>query len=109
MMTNSGINKVFLVGNIGKDGRLHDYKQQQFLHFTLITDESFKKSGEKLTHTECHNIKIPASLVDPVVDSFNKGRLIYIEGKIQTQSSIDDAGVKRYKTEVCVYQYRFLN
>jgi single-strand DNA-binding protein len=108
-MVNSGINKVVLLGNIYKNGRLHDYKQQKFFHFTLVTDESFKKRGETLTNSEFHNIKIPVFLVEAEIENFNKGRLIYIEGKIQTNSFIDNSGVKRYKTEVWVHQYKFLN
>lgn len=110
MLTNSGINKVFLVGNIGKEPRLHNFQdQQEVLCFPLITTEVIKKNGEDFDLTEWHNIKIPKAVATATDLQLQKGHLLYLEGKIQTRSFYDEEQVKKYKLEIIVIKFQVLN
>ncbi|MGI4750620.1 MAG: single-stranded DNA-binding protein [Janthinobacterium lividum] len=110
MFTNSGINKVFLVGNIGKDPRLHNFQdQQEVLCFPLITNEIIKKNGEDFELTEWHNVKIPKAVAVINTQELKKGDLLYIEGKIQTRSFYDEEQVKKYKLEIIAVKFQVLS
>ena len=110
MFTNSGINKVFLVGSIGKEPTLHNFQDQQdVLCFPLITKEVIKKSGEDFELTEWHNIKIPKEVAATYCLSLLKDQLLYIEGKIQTRSFYDEQQVKKYKLEIITTKFQVLN
>jgi single-strand DNA-binding protein len=99
MLNNSGVNKVLLVGYIGKQPRRHTFNDMQMLCFPLVTQEFIKKNGERTEHLEWHQIKVPIN--SPGVDyNIIKGNLIYLQGKIQTQQFVDEQGIKRYKTEI---------
>lgn len=110
MFTNSGINKVFLVGSIGKDPRLHNFQdQQEVLCFPLITTEVIKKNGEDFELTEWHNLKISKPIAATCSQGLQKGDLLYIEGKIQTRSFFDEEQVKKYKLEIIVIKFQVLS
>ncbi|RYE35735.1 MAG: single-stranded DNA-binding protein [Sphingobacteriaceae bacterium] len=109
MFTNSGINKVFLVGNIGKEPRLHNFQdQQEVLCFPLVTNETIKKNGEDFELTEWHNLKISKAVAATTNQQLKKGDLLYIEGKIQTRSFYDEEQVKKYKLEIIVIKFQVL-
>jgi len=100
-MANS-VNKVILVGRLGKDPEVK-YTQTgvPVARFTLATDESWKdQSGEKQQRTEWHNIVAWRKLAEICGQYLNKGKLVYIEGRLQTRSWEDKEGNKRYTTEV---------
>lgn len=100
-MSNS-VNKVILVGRLGKDPELK-YTQggTPVVKFSLATDETWKdQSGEKQTRTEWHNIVAWRKLAEICGQYLNKGKLVYIEGKLQTRSWDDKEGNKRYTTEI---------
>ncbi len=100
-MSNS-VNKVILVGRLGKDPELK-YTQggTPVAKFSLATDETWKdQSGERQTRTEWHNIVAWRKLAEICGQYLNKGKLIYIEGKLQTRSWDDKEGNKRYTTEI---------
>lgn len=107
MLTNSGINKVFLVGHIGKEPRWHSVNDMQMLCFPIVTHEYIKKNGETIEHAEWHQIKIPATCADSSL-SFTKGQLVYVQGKIQTRKLVDEQQIKRYKTEIIAHQVQLL-
>lgn len=111
MFTNSGINKVFLVGNIGKEPQLYNFNgQPDVLCFPLITIEVIKKNGEDFKLTEWHNIKVPKEVAVTTGQQLQKGHLLYIEGKIQTHSYFDDGDqTKKYKLEIIVVKFQVLN
>lgn len=110
MFTNSGINKVFLVGNIGKNPSLHNFQdQQEVLCFPLITTEIIKKNGEDFELTEWHNMKMPKLIAAAGSQTLQKGDLLYIEGKIQTRSFYDEEQVKKYILEIIVIKFQVLN
>ena len=100
-MANS-VNKVILVGRLGKDPELK-YTQggTPVSKFSLATDETWKdQSGEKQQRTEWHNVVAWRKLAEICGQYLNKGKLVYIEGKLQTRSWDDKEGHKRYSTEV---------
>jgi single-strand DNA-binding protein len=98
----SSVNKVILVGRLGKDPELK-YTQggTPVAKFSIATDETWKdQSGEKQQRTEWHNIVAWRKLAEICGQYLNKGKLVYIEGKLQTRSWDDKEGHKRYTTEV---------
>ena len=105
----SGINKVILVGHLGKD------PEQRYLEggvsvvsFPLATSESFNKDGRKIEQTEWHNIVMWRGLADVAAKFLQKGKLVYIEGKLRTRSFEDKDGIKRYTTEVVAENFTLL-
>jgi single-strand DNA-binding protein len=96
-----GINKVILVGNVGKDPVIQYVKEDlPVARFTLATSETFRdKNGEKTTNTEWHNIVAWRNTAKIVEQYIKKGSQLYIEGKITTRS-YDKDGVTKYITEI---------
>lgn len=103
------VNKVILVGNVGRDPEVRyldggqQGQQTKVATFTLATSERYKdRSGELRENTEWHNIvawRQPADVCERFV---KKGTQLYIEGKLRTRSYNDANGVKKYTTEVVV-------
>ena len=97
----SGINKVVLVGHLGKDP---EYRQLAdnvpVVSFPLATSEIVNKDGKKVELTEWHNIVLWRGLADVAVNLLEKGKLIYLEGKIRTRSFKDKQGIDKYTTEI---------
>jgi len=97
-----GINKVILVGNVGKDPEVrHLDSGVAVASFSLATSETYKnKDGQKVTNTEWHNIVLWRGLAEIAEKYVKKGNPLYIEGKIRTRSWDDKDGNKRYTTEI---------
>ena len=97
----AGINKVILVGHLGKDPEVRTIESGvKVARFSLATTEVYKdKNGERKEITEWHNIVCWRNWADIAEQYLNKGKLIYIEGKLRTRSW-EDNGVKRYATEI---------
>lgn len=109
MFTNSGINKVFLLGTIGKEPRLHNFEdQREVLCFPLVTTEVIKKNNENIDLIEWHNIKIPKEVAVANLQ-LQKGQMLYIEGKIQTRSFYDEEQIKKYKLEIIATKFQVVN
>lgn len=98
----AGVNKVILVGNLGKDPEVrHLDTGKAVANFSLATSETYKnKAGEKVTNTEWHNIVLWTPLAEIAERFLKKGNQVYIEGKLTTRSWDDQEGNKRYTTEV---------
>lgn len=98
----SGVNKVILIGNLGKDPEVRTLDNgSKVANFSLATSESYKnKEGQKVTETEWHNIVLWRKLADIAELFLNKGSKVYIEGKIKTRAWDDKDGNKRYTTEI---------
>tara|TARA_Y100000589_G_scaffold61466_1_gene52589 strand:- start:6440 stop:6847 length:408 start_codon:yes stop_codon:yes gene_type:complete len=98
----SGVNKVILLGNLGKDPEVRRLDDGRGVaNFSLATSETYKnKSGEKVTNTEWHNIVLWSPLADIAENYLKKGSQVYIEGKISNRSYEDKDGVKKYISEV---------
>lgn len=96
------VNKVILVGNVGKDPEVrHLDSGVAVANFPLATSESYvAKNGDKVTTTEWHNIVLWRGLADVAEKYVTKGRQLYIEGRIRTRSYDDKDGNKRYITEI---------
>jgi single-strand DNA-binding protein len=91
----SGINKVILVGHLGKDPEVrHLEGGVAVASFPLATSETFNKDGRKVEQTEWHNIVMWRGLADVAAKYLQKGKLVYIEGKLRTRSFEDKEGLK---------------
>lgn len=98
----SGVNKVILVGRLGKDPEVrHLENGATVANFSLATSETYKdrQTGERREQTEWHNVVLWRGLAEVVEKYVKKGDMIYVEGKLRTRSWEKD-GVTRYTTEV---------
>src|ERR1700712_2123617 len=105
----SGINKVILVGHLGKDPEARTLEGGvSVVSFPLATSESFNKDGRKVEQTEWHNIVMWRGLADVAAKYLQKGKLVYIEGKLRTRSFEDKEGFKKYTTEIVAENFTLL-
>lgn len=97
-----GVNRVILLGNLGKDPEVrHLENGRARTTFTLATNEIYKnKEGEKVTNTEWHNVVLWTPLAEIAGQYLNKGKQVYIEGKLTTRSYADKEGQTKYITEI---------
>jgi len=104
------VNKVILVGNLGKDPELrYTPSGAAVATFSLATTERYKdKDGNRQDKTEWHNIVVWRQLAEICGKYLHKGKQVYIEGKIQTRSYDDRDGNKRYITEIVADQMHML-
>ena len=106
----SGVNKVILVGNLGKDPEMrHIDGNISVAKFPLATSEVYKnKDGQRVTQTEWHNVVLWRQLAETAEKFLKKGSLVYIEGKLRTRNWDDKDGNKKYITEVQVNELLML-
>lgn len=100
-----GVNKVILVGNLGKDPELKYTPQGTAVaKFSLATSEKYKdKAGEWQERTEWHNIVAWARTAEVAAEYLKKGSTVFIEGRLRTDSWDDkETGQKKYRTEIIV-------
>jgi single-strand DNA-binding protein len=98
----SGVNKVILVGRLGKDPEVRNLESGATVaNFTMATSESYKDktTGDRKEVTEWHNIVLWRGLADVAAKYLHKGDMVYIEGKLRTRSW-EKEGVTRYTTEI---------
>ncbi|MBN2071162.1 MAG: single-stranded DNA-binding protein [Candidatus Krumholzibacteriota bacterium] len=102
----SGVNKAILVGNLGSDPELrHTGSGTTVANFSLATSENFKsREGERQTRTEWHKVVAFGKLAEICGQYLQKGKQVYIEGRIQTRSWEDQSGNKKYTTEIIANQ-----
>ncbi len=107
----AGVNKVILIGNLGKDPEVKDTPSgQKVATFSVATSETYTdKDGQKQEKTEWHNIVVWGKIAGVVGQYLHKGSKVFLEGKIATKSWDDKEGNKRYKTEVVATQVQFLD
>ena len=98
----TGVNKVILVGNLGKDPEVRYLDNGVAVaNFSLATSENYKnKQGERVSQTEWHNIVLWRGLAEVAEKYLKKGSSIYIEGKIKNRKWEDKDGNTRYNTEI---------
>ena len=96
------LNKAILIGYLGRDPEMrYSPSGQPVANFSIATDESYKdKDGQKVQKTEWHKIVVWGKQADFVANYLGKGRLIYLEGKIETRKWQDQSGQDRYSTEI---------
>lgn len=106
----ASVNKVILVGNLGRDPELkHTPSDQTVCSFSIATTEKWNdKNGDKQEKTEWHNIVAWGKLAELANTYLKKGKACYIEGKISTRSWDDKDGNKKYKTEIVANSIQFL-
>ncbi|MCS5634943.1 MAG: single-stranded DNA-binding protein [Myxococcota bacterium] len=107
----ASVNKVILIGNLGRDPELR-YTQngQPVANFSLATSENWtdKTSGEKVEKTEWHRVVVWGRTAEHCSQYLSKGRSVYIEGRLQTRDWEDKEGQKRSTTEVNALTVQFL-
>jgi len=98
----AGVNKVILVGNLGKDPEVKYLDSGVAVaNFSLATTENYKnKEGERVSQTEWHNTVLWRGLAEVAEKWLKKGSSVYIEGKIKTRKWEDKDGNTRYNTEI---------
>jgi single-strand DNA-binding protein len=98
----ASVNKVILIGNLGKDPEVrHLEGGVAVARFPIATSETFKdKNGERQERTEWHNIVLWRGLAEVSEKYLKKGHSVFIEGKLRTNSYQDKDGVQRYSTEI---------
>ena len=98
----AGVNKVILVGNLGKDPEIrHLDNGVAVANFSLATTESYtNKQGERVNQTEWHNVVLWRGLADIAEKYLKKGNSVYIEGKIVTRKWEDKDSNTRYSTDI---------
>jgi single-strand DNA-binding protein len=106
----AGVNKVILVGNLGKDPEVrHSQGGQAVANFTIACNENWTdKSGQKQERTEWARIVAWGKLGELCGEYLVKGRQVYIEGRLQTREWADKEGRKQYTTEVNATNVVFL-
>ncbi len=105
-----GINKVILLGNLGKDPEVKYTPQQMAVcRFSLATGERRKdQSGQWVDHTEWHNIVAFGKTAENCARFLKKGRQVFVEGKIRTNKWQDKEGKDRYTTEILADTIQFI-
>jgi len=106
----AGVNKVILIGNLGKDPEVRSLESGvKVASFSLATTESYKnKEGQKVEQTEWHNIVMWRGLAEVAEKYLKKGSQIFLEGKIRSRSWDDKEGNKRYTTEIIADTFTML-
>ncbi len=107
----AGLNKVMLIGNLGKDPEMrYTANGKAVTNFSIAVSRSFQGSdGERREETEWFDIVVWDKLAELCSQFLQKGRKAYIEGRLQTRSWEDKEGTKRYKTEVMAQTVLFLD
>jgi single-strand DNA-binding protein len=106
-----GVNKVILVGNLGKDPEVrYSPNGSAVANVTIATSESWKDktSGEKQERTEWHRIVFFGRLAEIAGEYLKKGAQIYVEGRLQTRKWQDKEGKDRYTTEIVANEMQML-
>ena len=102
----AGINKVILIGNLGKDPEVRYIEKDKEnkvtkVTFTLATSETYKnREGERITQTEWHNVVLWRGIAGVAEKYLKQGHQVYIEGKLTHRSYTDKEGIQKYITEV---------
>ncbi|MBA3666074.1 MAG: single-stranded DNA-binding protein [Bacteroidetes bacterium] len=106
----AGVNKVILVGNLGKDPELKYFEGNiAKVSFSLATTEVYKdKAGNRNEHTEWHNIVLWRTMAENASKLLKKGMQIYLEGKLQTRQWSDKDGHKKNTTEIVAETFTLL-
>jgi len=103
------LNRVFLVGRLGKDPEARDVNGSMVCNFSVATSEKYKKDGELVEVTEWHNIVTWNKTADNCNLYLKKGSQVLVEGGLKTRSWEDKEGVKKYATDVIARNVTFLD
>jgi single-strand DNA-binding protein len=110
MIMAGSVNKVILVGNLGKDPEVRTGQDgSKIVNFSLATSESWndRASGERKERTEWHRVVVFNDRIGDVVEKYvRKGSKVYIEGSLQTRKWTDQSGQEKYSTEVVIGRFK---
>jgi single-strand DNA-binding protein len=108
-MASGSVNKVILIGNVGKDPEIRTMQDgREVASITLATSDSWKDraTNERKERTEWHRITVfSEGLVGIVKHYVKKGSKVYVEGALQTRKWVDNNGIERYTTEVVLQNF----
>lgn len=106
----ASVNKVILVGNLGRDPELrYTAEGSAICNLSLATTSQWKdKSGERREETEWHRVSMFGRLAEIAGQYLKKGRSVYIEGRLRTRKYTDSNGVEKYSTEIVADQMQML-
>ena len=106
-----GLNKVMLIGRLGKDPEFRQFSDGQLCRFRLATGERWndRQSGERKEHTEWHNVVLKGGIVEAARMYLKKGMQVFIEGRLRTRSWQDKQGQDRFITEVQTNRFQILD
>jgi single-strand DNA-binding protein len=104
------VNKVILVGNLGKDPEVRTTQDgQKIVNLTLATSDTWndRQTGERKERTEWHRVVIFNDRVGDVAERYlHKGSKVFVEGSLQTRKWTDQSGQERYSTEVVISRFK---
>ncbi len=104
------VNKVIIVGNLGKDPEVRSFQNGgKVVNLTVATSESWrdKASGERKEKTEWHRVAIFNEALGKIAEQYlKKGSTVYLEGQLETRKWQDQSGADRYTTEIVLKQFR---
>jgi len=104
------INKVILLGRLGKDPIIRKLDGNRIVaNFTLATNETYLKDGQKMQSTEWHNLEMWDQQASVAEKYLKKGSLLYIEGKIRTDKYKDSDGVEKQLRKIRVLSFQMLD
>ena len=105
------VNKVIFIGRLGKDPEMRFTSSGKAVtNFSMATSESWKDaSGERQEKTEWHRVQMWGPLAEIAAKYLSKGKLVYVEGRLQTREWEDQSGGKRYTTEIIANQMQILS
>ncbi len=105
-----GVNKVILIGNLGKDPEIISFDEVKKASFSLATTETHKtKDGQKIEETEWHNVICWRGLAEVAEKFLKKGTHLYVEGKIKSRMREDKEGNRKRVVEIVAENFKILN
>jgi single-strand DNA-binding protein len=106
----ASVNKVILVGNLGRDPEIRYLPSgEQVANVTIATSSKYKnKTGEMVEETEWHRVTFFGKLAEIVGQYLKKGRSVYVEGRIKTRKYTDKDGVEKYATDIIANEMQML-
>jgi len=107
----ASVNKVIIVGNLGKDPEMRSFPSgDQVANVTIATTDKWKdkQSGEMKEATEWHRVVFNGRLAEIVGQYLRKGSQVYVEGSLRTRKWTDQSGVEKYTTEIRADQMQML-
>ena len=104
------VNKVILVGNLGRDPEVRSIPSGQVCNFTLATSDSYTdRDGQRQERTDWHNVVVYGKQAELCGQYLTKGRQVYVEGRLHTREyEAKDGTGKRYRTEIIAQRVQFL-
>ncbi|MFC3179927.1 single-stranded DNA-binding protein [Cypionkella sinensis] len=106
----AGVNKVIIVGNLGRDPEVRNFPNGgKVVNLRIATSETWrdKQSGERKERTEWHSVAIFNENLGKIAEQYlRKGSTVYVEGQLETRKWQDQSGADRYTTEVVLRQFR---